>query len=175
MKKRNIIICTICGAVLCAAVWLVYSSRMVHCQTAEEYTEHGGRLLFEIPQTAENCRFAMRKGLLSRLYLYAFQLDEAACDEYLDALRVQYKLDSSDESDRLYSYAHWYNMQAADCVTGDVMQDFPLHLPFDAVTERQIGDGTVIVYYPVQTGGKSFAAVLFPDTGEFVCYEHLTR
>lgn len=147
--------------------------RQFDSQTA--FAEHGGRLPFDIPQTAQDCRFAMRHVPFGRLYLCAFRLDEAECSAYLDALRAQYKLDSEDESDRAYSYAHWYRMQVSDCVSGDPTEDFPVHLPFDAVTEREIGEATVIVYSPVSTGSRSSGLVLFPDTGEIVCFLHLTR
>lgn len=175
MKKRKITVCLLCGVLLCAVGLLVYSARIIRYQNAADYTAHGGRLPFEIPDAAEDCRFVTRNLILSRLYLYAFRLSPEKSSEYIDALCAAYRLDSEDENDRQYSYAHWYHMPVADAQTGDPLMDFPVHLPFDTVTERSITEAEIIVYYPVMTGGRTHGVVVFPDTGEFVCFEYLSR
>ena len=160
------VIAVLIVALIVNAVWIkTYSSK-------EAYTGHGGTLFFEIPEDAKDLRFAIRNMYISRQYLYSFSLSKEDYRDYLEQLTKQYKLDSEDEEEKAYGYAHWYGIKVADCKDAVYsLNDFPTGLPFDKVTDGSIEDYTIIVYSPAGTGGHSYGLVTDSDSCRIVCYD----
>lgn len=174
MKKRRPFI--IAAAVILGIGLLGYSGRLRQYTSEAAFTEAGGKLVHPIPAQAENCRFAYKNVLIGKHSVYDFTLSAEDAEAYEAELIAQYNLNSTDEKDLQYGYAHWYGKTAAACAeTENALDAFPLHLPFSRVTERDIASAEVLVYAPYETGSRCFGILRFPDSGEFVGFYSLSR
>ena len=155
---------------------LCYAGRYRSYETYAAYASHGGRTPVPFPEQAENCRFVLRNLLIAKQYLYAFTLPEKAAADFEAELTESFRLDSAEENDLKYGYAHWYGKTAGACAGQDEGLDaFPLHLAFSRVTDRDVRGAKILVYSPTGSGSRSFGVLTFPDTREYICYEYLSR
>ena len=171
MKKRLTAVLLLLAA---GIALLCYTGRFRSYTTAEAYQADGGILPFVPPAEAENCRFMLRRIPLSKLYMYAFTLPADAAAQFEDILTES--LDLHTPEPVRGSYEYWYGKSAGECADkAEELDAFPLHLPFSRITDRDITAATVIIYYPVGTGGKTYGVLTFPDTREYICFEYLSR
>lgn len=173
-KRFGCIAAVICG-ILCI-VLTGFACRYRHYETLAAYTAAGGRLPFPVPENAEDCRFAGRNVFLGRQYLYAFTLTEADAADYLAQLAEQHHLNLAKENVQFTDFEYWYGRTAADCAADPHSDGAPGSTgAFSQITERDTGSAEMLYYAPVTTGGRSFGILRFADTGEFICFEFLSR
>ena len=111
--------------------------------------------------------------LLGRQYLYAFTLPDA--DTYLAQLAAKYQLDLKKQSVQFTYWEYWYGRTAADCAADPYADSTFSGSTFSHITEREIGTAEMLYYYPATTGGGCYGILRFADTGEFICFEFLSR
>jgi hypothetical protein len=156
--------------------FLGHYARVRQYSSAADFEADGGEFVHVIPPQAENCRFALKKAVFGRHCAYDFTLSAADAEAYTAELTAKYRLDSTDENDLRYGYAHWFGKSAAECTGTDAGPDaIPRSLPFSSVTERDITSAEILVYYPQEAGSRCFGILRFPDSGEFVCFYSLTH
>lgn len=169
-KKRWIIIIVL----IALAALFCYSGRFRTYSTQDAFRKDGGRMFVQIPDEAAQCRFLQRRLPLSKLYLYAFTLPDDAAAQFESDLTAHYNLNQTDPVQS--SAAYWFGKTAGECAEAENELDaFPLYLPFSRITERDIAQAEVLVYYPKGSGSRSFAVLKFPDAQEYICFESLTR
>ncbi len=139
----------------------------------EDFKKAGGICNFEIPEGAYDCRYAYRNlFILSKQSLYSFVLAEEDYNEYIKGIEKDYKLPKPDDK---YGYGHWYHMKVSDCKAppdeSPGLDDFPVKLPFEKVTDTPIGDYTIIVYDPMGIGTRSYGLLVKPEEYRIVCYD----
>ena len=163
----------IVGGVFC--VMLLLEMRTFVTQDAADYSENGGIIQYPLPAGASDCHFALRKTPLARRYFTRFVLSEPDAAAYIDSLITEYRLDSQDENDLNYGYAHWYRMPVSECRDDERLSAFPEHLPFELVTGQKIEDAVILVYSPYEAGDRSSGIVYFPESCEFISYLSLSH
>ncbi len=175
MKKKRLLI-TIPVLLAAGIALLCYHGRYRTYDSFSDYTEDGGEVPFLPGSGAENMRFLQRRLLLSKLYLYSYTLPEDTAEDFERVLSERYRLHRDTDKPGRETPAYWYGKKAGACASEDEGLDaFPLHLPFDRVTDRDIADATIIVYNPVGSGSRSSGVLTFPDTREYICFEYLSR
>lgn len=139
-------------------------------KTQERYEKADGIILYEIPENAKDCRFAIYKFVLIKNYLYSFELDQNFFEEYIAGIVEHYEL-NVDDSDKQYGYRKWYGMKVGDCNDPDyTLDDFPVNIQFDAVIDDAIEDYEVILYSPYGSSSNSYAIVVNRNTNRVVVY-----
>ena len=156
MNKRLLIHIAVTAVIF---VLLGFKARPQQYTSEAEFTAAGGKLVYTIPAQAENCRFVYKNVLIGKHSVYDFTLSAEDAAAYEAALITRYNLNSTNENELQYSYAHWYGKTAAECAEAENDLDaFPLHLPFSQVTERDIAEAEVLVYSPCGTGSRRLTA-----------------
>ena len=174
MRKKLLIALPL--LLLAGIALLCYTGRYRMYDTLADYTQDGGAVPFTPVEGAENLRFLQRRLLLSKLYLYAYTLPEETAAEFEQMLTEQYRLLPDTEAPERWTPAYWYGKTAGECASADEGLDaFPLHLPFDRITDKDITGATVLVYNPAGSGSRSSGVLTFPDTREYICFEYLSR
>ncbi|MDE7252020.1 MAG: hypothetical protein K2O32_03650 [Acetatifactor sp.] len=155
------------------AVVVIYNG--VATKTYESYAafkDAGGYTIVDIPDEAYDCRFAFHSSIIRQFSMYSFTLDEDVYRQFIENVLAEYKVDFQDEMNRKYGYAHWYGMKVADCNDPSyALDDFPVGLPFEKVSDTPIEDYTTILYSPTDTGSRSFGVVALPEERRLLCYE----
>lgn len=174
MKKSKPLVIT-AVLLLCIAL-LGWRSRPRIYTSAADYSAANGKMMYSLPEQAENCRFLIQKHLIGKFYIYGFSLSAADADAYTASLVREYKLDSTDENDQKYGYAHWYGKTAAECAESEYeLEQFPIHMPFFRITDRDIASAKILVYLPYNTGSRCSGILRFPDSGEFICFYAVSK
>lgn len=154
---------------------LCYTGRYRTCDSDTDYIGDGGRMPYDPGCEAENLRFLQRRLLFSKLYMYTFTLPaDTAAAQFEEVLTEQYHPDAPEPEKGTAAY--WYGKTAGQCADPDEGLDaFPLYLPFERMTDRDIREAVVIVYQPAGSGSRSSGVLTFPDTREYICFEYLSR
>lgn len=176
-NKKKIILCIgfIFIAVVSGAIIFAFTRFGVkNYPNREEFRNAGGVILFEIPENASDCRYAVYRSVGSRACFYSFKLDKDSLEKYAADIAEQYHINES-ESDTKYGHGKWYGKKVRDCYDPEyTFDDFPIHLPFDSVTDEPIENYEVILYNPLGIGTRSCGVVIDWDISGVVVYEYKT-
>ena len=169
MTKKAKTVLISAAAVLMALIVLTAIPRRFTSQ--ESFERAGGRLPFNIPAAAYDREYFMQNRFISEVYICSFCLDGEDYNSFKSELEYNYRLLSEEEKDRRYGYARWYGMKTAECFDPEYpLNDFPINLPYDMVTDQNIADWDIIVYLPTGTGGRSCGIIASPDKKEMICF-----
>lgn len=175
MKKskallKNIILIAVILIFILLIVLACTSLGTKNYESQEQYKTAGGMIIYDIPEDAKDCRFAIYKFVLKKNYLYSFELDPEPFEEYIADIVEHYELDV-DDPEKQNGYRKWYGMKVRDCNDPDyILDNFPVNMQFDAVIDDEIEDYEVILYSPSGTGSISHAMVVNRDTNRVVVY-----
>lgn len=171
-KKKKITIAVAVTLTLIAVltIFIISITRIRTFTNIEDYMAANGMILFDVPSNAHDCTFAIRKSIISELYLYSFSLEKSEYEQYINRLVDEYNLNSENEKDKNYGFAHWYEMRVSDCNSDYKLDNFPTELPFDVLTDDNIGEYTIIVYSPRNTGSKCYGLIVNRNTMKVICF-----
>lgn len=116
-------------------------------ETQAQYKEAGGILLYEIPEQASDCRYAVMRTALSKTDCYSFSLDEASFAAFTESFAAR-----GDDA--------WYGRTVQDYNADASVREsdrLPVSLPVSAVTDSTLPltEYTIIDYSPTGTGSRS--------------------
>lgn len=164
-NKKKILLCILIAiaAVLGLVIFAFIKLGVKNYTSPEQFRKAGGSILFEIPDNASDCRYAVYKSIGSKGYFYSFELDKDSFEKYIADNHT------SDES------KWWYGRKVKDCNDPEYeFDDFPAYLPFESVTDDPIENYEVIRYDPLGIGTASSGTVIDPDTYRVVVYNYKT-
>ena len=131
------------------------------------------RFVVDIPEGATDQTFFYENIGVGKNSLYAFTLDDEAYEDFISDLEAEYDLKNvnGDENAQKYGYPKWYGMKVKDAHDDEyILDDFPIYLDFDKVTDGDVSEYEIIVYSPVGTGSVGYGVIADPATGRVVVF-----
>lgn len=152
----------IAAAIVIFIAWIAFTDNAVkgmYLGDMDELEQKSGTFIYEQPDDMMTEKIFFRKRLGNELTLISFRVPENEMEKYLAVIEEKQGNDL------------WVGRRAVDCHDEEYkLDDMPTDLPFDKVTDNDIGSYKVLAYQPTGTGSRTRGLLFDEKSEEFVYF-----